>query len=584
MDPACEGLGTSLAEICIGRSNFERRSPRNPDVTLPDRPVSMLMKPLCQRTIIPVIALLSLVSSSRAEEASEITHKERMDAAVALNYCRAAFHRIRKSPTKDVLVQEQEKILNNLNLSGIEDPEVIRLYTSVLDEIGSIEIADRERVILKDQYRRTVAQKVTWNVLAFGSQIATAQVGNAIKTGADSWWDYRRTTLDRDRDLLKVDREEMTGVVRKSSEFLDTFWKLTQSKEIPDRWLVRGTDLDRLERARSEQNPEVRLRVLRRMQPFMEAYPPYWYYLARTYQALGQWASASETYRKLAELGGGHFRRDEMLATGLANRAAIEDYLGSDTAVAIAEEAMHYSTDVWEANLLCARVLERNHQIDAAEDAILCNLDIGLETQNSRVFQLALYYHSDQRGKLAKVLDDRQIVAELPMSALIRCAALLGEDDTPDHVTQLVAQSIQGQARMTFGADDFMLTVAPSWQLDIAEMKLISNGESISQAEVKYGPQVHQIRFPAPRDWGTPLAPDGTQDLALELTYPDDTTIRVKFNGAVTGNEHRATAFATGTQAMQVSGIEVEDTRMTMHTAAYGPSDEETSIATDEAE
>ncbi len=546
-------------------------------------PAVMLMQPLRDRAILTLFALLSLTPMSWAEETSEIPRKERLEAAVALNYCRAAFHRIRKSPTKAVLVEEQEKILNNLNLSGIEDPEVIRLYTSVLDEIGGIEIADKERVILKDQYRRTVAQKLTWNVLAFSSQIATAQVGTAIKTGADSWWDYRRTTLDRDRELLKVDRQEMTGVVRKSSEFLDTFWKLTQSKQIPDRWLIRGTDLDRLERARNEQDPEVRLRVLRRMEPFMEAYPPYWYYVARTQQSLGQWASASDTYRKLNELGGGHFRRDDMLATGLANRAAIEDYLGSETAVAIAEEALQHSTDVWEANLLCARVLERNHRVDAAEDAILCNLDIGLENHHSRVFQLALYYHSDQRGKLAKVLDDPQIVAELPMSAIIRCAAMLGEDDTPAHVTQLVAQSIQGQARMTFGADDFMLTASPAWQLHLAKAKLVSNGKTIAQADEQYGRQAHQIRFPAPRDWGTPLAPDGSNDLALEITYPDETTIRVNFNGSASATD-RNTALVGSTQTMQVSGIEVDDSRLTMHTTAYGPRGEPTSVATEDAE
>src|SRR5690606_14116136 len=101
-----------------------------------------------------------------------------------------------RNPTKEVLVQEQEKILNNLNLNGIEDPEVIRLYTSCLDEIAGVGIADRERVILRSQYRRNVAQKLTWNILAFSTQVATAQVGSAIKTGADSWWDYRNTTLD----------------------------------------------------------------------------------------------------------------------------------------------------------------------------------------------------------------------------------------------------------------------------------------------------------------------------------------------------------------------------------------------------
>ncbi|MEZ6050568.1 MAG: hypothetical protein R3B91_19745 [Planctomycetaceae bacterium] len=577
---ASEGLGTSLAEICIG-TRFQ--SAILSGITMSPTSIQtdvMLMQPLRHRAILSLFALLSLTMMSWAEETSEIPRQERLETAVALNYCRAAFHRIRKSPTKDVLIQEQEKILNNLNLNGIEDPEVIRLYTSVLDEISGVEIADRERVILKDQYRRNVAQKATWDVLAFGTQVATAQVGSAIKTGADSWWDYRRTTLDRDRELLKVDRDEMTDVVRKSSEFLDTFWKLTQSKQIPDRWLVRGTDLDRLERARNEQNPEVRLRVLKRMEPFMEAYPPYWYYLARTQQALGQWASASETYRRLAELGGGHFRRDDMLATGLANRAAIEDYLGSDTAVAIAEEALQQSTDVWEANLLCARVLERNHRTDEAEDAILCNLDIGLESHHSRVFQVALYYHSDQREKLVKLLDDPQIVAGLPMSAVIRCAAMLG-DDTPTHVTQLVAQSIQGQARMTFGADDFLLTATPAWQLNLAEAKLISNGKTIAQADVQYGHQAHQLRFPAPQDWGTPLAPDGSTEVALEITYPDDTKIRLNFDGTASTTS-RSTAIVAGTYSMQVSGIEVDDSRLTMHTAAYRPSEETTEVATDE--
>ncbi len=536
-----------------------------------------------RRAILTIATLLTLAPLSLAEDVTEVPRKERLEAAVALNYCRAAFHRIRKSPTKAVLIEEQEKILNNLNLNGIEDPEVIRLYTSVLDEIGGIEIADKERGILKDQYQRTVAQKATWNVLAFGSQLATAQVGTAIKTGADSWWDYRRTTLDHDKELLNVDRQQMTGVVRKSSEFLDTFWKLTQSKQIPDRWLVRGSDLDRLETAMREPNPEVRLRVMRRMQPFMEAYPPYWYYLARTHQALGQWATASDTYRQLAELGGGHFRRDEMLATGLANRAAIEDYLGSKTAVAIAEEALQHSTDVWEANLLCARVLERNHRLDDAEDAILCNLDIGLESHHSRVFQLALYYHSDQREKLVKVLGDPQIVADLPMPVIIRCAALLGEVDTPAHVTQLVASSIQGRARVSFGADDFMLTASPAWQLHLAETKLFSNGQEIARADVQYGQQSHQVRFPAPRDWGTPLSAEAAQDLELEISYPDETTIRVSFNGTTTMSD-RTPSLTSGGQAMRVSGIEVDDSRLSVHTAAYRPHSETSDVATEEAE
>ena len=220
----------------------------------------------------------------------------------------------------------------------------------------------------------------------------------------------------------------------------------------------------------TEQDPEVRLRVLRRMEPFMEAYPPYWYYVARTQQSLADWAEATETYRRLSDLGHGHFRRDDMLATGLANRAAIEDYLGLETAVATAEQALKYSTEVWEANLLCARVLERHDRVADAEDAIFRNLDVGLETHHSRICQVSLYYHAGERQKLADVLGDQEVVAKLPMSVVIRCAALLGPEETPGNVTRLVANSIEGRPRVNFGADDFVLAASPAWQLDRAEV------------------------------------------------------------------------------------------------------------------
>ena len=303
------------------------------------------------------------------------TSAENRSTAVALNYCRASFHRIRKEPTRVVLYQEQEKILNNLNLDAVDDPEVIQLYTAVLDEINQVGVADYERNLYREQHKNSIQKKVAWDVLALGADVATAQLGNAIRSGANSWWDYRSMGFQREQDLLKIEKTRITSVVAKSSLFMDTFWKLAQKKKIPDKWLVRGNDLDALEVAMREPNPEVRSRVLKRMEDFMECYPPYWYYTGRTQQEQGQLADAVLTYQRLEQMGQGHFRKDDMLATALANEAAIEDYSGQLNAVATANRALGYSRDVWEANLVCARVLERNARTSDAEDAILCNLD-----------------------------------------------------------------------------------------------------------------------------------------------------------------------------------------------------------------
>ena len=122
-----------------------------------------------------------------------VTEVSRRNTAVTLNYCRAALHRIRRAPSKKVLLEEQQRILNNLDLNQIDDPEVITLYRSILDEIGQVEISDRERAVIGEQFSRSVQRKMGTDFFVIGAQAATGQLGSVIQTGANSWWDYRST-------------------------------------------------------------------------------------------------------------------------------------------------------------------------------------------------------------------------------------------------------------------------------------------------------------------------------------------------------------------------------------------------------
>ena len=268
------------------------------------------------------LALLILTGSVIAEDVPHPNPDSRgRSTAVALNYCRASFHRIRRYQSKRILIEEQDKILNNLNLNGIGDEEVIKLYSAVLDEISKVQIADREVTAMHERYRKTLLRQAGASAFAVGTHMALGSVDGAVRSGVNSWLDYRDLQWSREFDVWKVDKERMLAVVEKSSHFLDTFWKLSQKKNIPDRWLVRGDDLDALEEAVREPDPEKRLRILRRMEPFMECYPPYWYYVARASQARGDFDVAAATYDRVADLAHGHFRKDDMLTASLANRA-----------------------------------------------------------------------------------------------------------------------------------------------------------------------------------------------------------------------------------------------------------------------
>jgi hypothetical protein len=438
--------------------------------------------------------------------------------AVALNYCRASFHRIRRIQSKRVLIEEREKILNNLNLNGIGDEEVIKLYSAVLDEISQIDIAEREEAVIKEKYKKAVYRQLGQTTFFMAAQFATASMESMARTGVNSWLDYRDLRWTREFDQWKVEKNRIQAVVDKSSKFLDTFWKLAQKKNIPDRWLVRGNDLDNLAEAIAEENLNTRLRVLKRMEPFMECFPPYWYYLARTQQGLGKLYDAEKTYDKLADVAAGHFRKDDMLAASLANRAIIQEYLEQDGAEQSALEALSYSSAVWEANLMCAQVLERHKKIDEAEDAILRNLDVQLEVPRSATALLGLYYRQGRSKDIEKTLNNKDWLPQIPVISLVQASKKLSSGRLPPNLVDRLQQTIGVTVDRNFGADDLLLICDPIWQVNSAQVTISlpsGGGNSVNRQSTPHQQKNEQrqqlatgetiIRFRGVTESGNPL-------------------------------------------------------------------------------
>lgn len=464
------------------------------------------------------------------------------DTAVALNYCRAAFHRIRRNPSQRVLVEERERILNNLNLNRIADEEVIRLYTAVLDEIGDIQIAEKERDVVHRKHGRVFFQQLAGNSLAFGMQLAAGQMVAAARTGAGSWWDYRTMVFNREVDTWKIEKERMESVLGKSSQFLDTFWKLARKRDIPDDWLVRENDLDRLEEALQIADLPTRLRVLKRMDRFLETYPPYLYYVGRTQQQMGQLFAAAKTYEQLVQLGAGHFRKDELLAAALANQAVIQAYLQQPHAAETARRALGYSAEVWQANLMCASVLGRAGDFQTAEDAVLRNLDVGLERDYSRVSLAWLYYSSGHQRKLAGLLENPDVVRGLPAALLVACAGCFEPDALPAPVTAWLEESLDGCVDLKFGKDDFILRATPAWQLESAQVTLELAGRRFSQPRLVATETHLELHFARVAELGAPLSGRTlAEEPAVEVAYAEGPTLRLRLQrGAAAASSARS--------------------------------------------
>ena len=450
--------------------------------------------------------------------------RNRRKTAVTLNYCRAALHRIRRAPSKSVVLEEQQRILNNLNLNQIDDPEVISLYRSVLDEIGQIEISDRERHVIEEQFRRGVQRRVGTDIFVIGAQVATGQLGSVIQSGANSWWDYRNTQIKRDTELWQVEKTQFATLLTRSSTFLDSFWKLSRKNEIPDCWLLRDQDLDQLADVLAEPDAERRLRKLGRLEKFMECYPPYWYYVARTEQQLGKLDAAAVTFHRLAELGNGHFRQDDMLASSLANLSLIYEMKGDPQAVELALTAMDYSSRNWESNLAAAWVLGRHQKYTEAEDLILCNLDFDLETDQSTVALVSLYYHGEDRTRLAQLLDDQSVLKRVPIPGLLLCARLLGPGHFPKRAETYLASTIQATRRQSARMNSVSVAANSSWKLNDADSRIQIGRTVFHSAGYRPTASGVEVNFVTEFD-GAAEGSDG--DLVrMTLNYPNMPAIR----------------------------------------------------------
>lgn len=96
-------------------------------------------------------------------------------------------------------MKSSSRILNNIDLNQIDDPEVIALYRSILDEIGMVEISDRERTVITEGFRRGVQRKMGTDLFVMGAQAATGQVGSVIQTAPQAGGTIATTNSDEIR-------------------------------------------------------------------------------------------------------------------------------------------------------------------------------------------------------------------------------------------------------------------------------------------------------------------------------------------------------------------------------------------------
>ena len=215
-----------------------------------------------------------------------------------------------------------------------------------------------------------------------------------------------------------------------------------------------------------------------------------------------------------------------MMASSLANLAVMQTYLNQPGADKSARQALAHSPDVWQANLMAAQVLEKHGQLKDAEDAILRNIDVDLETTRSTVALVGMYYRQHQSEKLAQALANEDTLAALPILSLMQAAAELARTHPiPPATIQRLRTSIRVAVEPKFGDDDLIIACEPAWQSELAQVAVVFPGpadaaRAIRQSSLETHPSGETvIRFSGVVDGGNPLRPSAPQLAGTTLLF-----------------------------------------------------------------
>ena len=234
-------------------------------------------------------------------ETNEMTFKEKLRAAYALNLCTVSISRILNNRDQYVMDQEYDAILNNLNLQNLpNDPSLLKILKEILNVITFFKIQEGDKAFIEEDYKQALKKNMTSavNISAligsvsnigrnFANPVAWVSAGVSIATTVGvGYMNYRsgksQARLEKQKKEWELQRsaiEQLNGLRR---ELLDTAWHLTKNYDIDDFYRLTENQISKYLDILKDEDDIRRLMRLEFIKDSFYAYPPFWYQLGHT--------------------------------------------------------------------------------------------------------------------------------------------------------------------------------------------------------------------------------------------------------------------------------------------------------------
>ncbi|MCX5757248.1 MAG: hypothetical protein NTU83_01820 [Candidatus Hydrogenedentes bacterium] len=241
--------------------------------------------------------------------------------AMLLNYCRESLYKIVEYNDRAVLDEEYGKLVNNIDITRIQDDEAAQLIESLLIELNALKLTETEKQYLMDAYNKRIQNGVLdvfkggKNAPSVSSTEPATLACQAILFMASGIASFRseknRLKQDVAERALQLQAEDLKRLTVLRTQFFDTEYKLYKRYDLPDRLNLKEVQLAQYIKVLADEDSQRRLERLERLKDDFDAFPPFWYTLGKAAQDTNGIDLAKSYYSHFEHIQPHVFREDQ---------------------------------------------------------------------------------------------------------------------------------------------------------------------------------------------------------------------------------------------------------------------------------
>lgn len=244
----------------------------------------------------------NVINVDTAACAKELSIKDKLITAYALNLCTVSVSRIISCKDQYVMDQEYDAILNNLNIQNMpDDDSLLKILKQILDVITFFKIQEGDKKFIEEDYKQALKQNLSksLNIAGLLGSVSSIGIGSLTTPGAIvkagisvastvgiGYMNYRsgktQALLNKKKQEWELQRSAIEQLNALRRELFDTAWHLTKNFDVHDEFRLTEHQIEQYLKILDDDDNFRRFERLDFIRGKFLAYPPFWYQLGHT--------------------------------------------------------------------------------------------------------------------------------------------------------------------------------------------------------------------------------------------------------------------------------------------------------------